>query len=101
MLRGPWSQEEEVKMLKLVIEKGKRWSEISKSMASSRTENSVKNRFNSLLKKEKGIAFSAESKNNQQELTDLERIQTYQVIEKMEARIKNGFSLVKTLREEG
>ena len=92
-------------MLRLVLEKGKRWSEISKSMASSRTENSVKNRFNSLLKKEKGIAFSAaaESKNNnnnnQQELTDFERIQIYQVIEKMETRIKNGFSLVKTVRE--
>lgn len=76
MVRGPWSQEEEVKMLRLVLEKGKRWSEISKSMASSRTENSVKNRFNSLLKKEKGIIAgnAAETQSNQQDLTEYERI---------------------------
>ena len=63
-------------MLRLVLEKGKRWSEISKSMASSRTENSVKNRFNSLLKKEKGIIAgnSAETQSNQQDLTEYERI---------------------------
>lgn len=52
--RGPWKNEEELRMLKLVLSKGKKWSEISKNMKSSRTENAVKNRYNSLIKKEKG-----------------------------------------------
>ena len=38
----------------LVLEKGKKWSEIAKIL-NGRNENSVKNRFNSILKKEKGL----------------------------------------------
>jgi transcriptional activator Myb len=40
-------------MLKLIIEKGKKWSDVSKELRSNRTENNVKNRFNSIIKKEK------------------------------------------------
>jgi len=52
--RGPWSLEEDVILLKGILEKGKKWSEISKSLP-GRTENSVKNRFNSLVKKAKHL----------------------------------------------
>jgi hypothetical protein len=43
------------------MDKGKKWSEISKNMSTSRTENTVKNRFNSLMKKER-LAFAEGSK---------------------------------------
>lgn len=51
--RGPWSEKEDLNLLKLIIEKGKKWSDVSKELRSNRTENNVKNRFNSIIKKEK------------------------------------------------
>lgn len=51
--RGPWNKEEELKILKLIILKGKKWSEISKMLGNTRTENSLKNRYHTLMKKEK------------------------------------------------
>ena len=38
-----------------MIKYGKKWSAISKYLGNSRTENAVKNRFNSLIKKDKEI----------------------------------------------
>jgi len=63
-IRGAWSDEEELGMLQLVLAKGKRWSEISKSMKSSRTENAVKNRFNSIVKKDKHLSSEKTASNN-------------------------------------
>lgn len=51
--RGPWSKEEELKILKLILLKGKKWSEISKILLNQRTENALKNRYHTLMKKEK------------------------------------------------
>lgn len=51
-IRGSWEPEEDILILKKVLNIGKKWSEISKSLP-GRNENSVKNRFFSLLKKEK------------------------------------------------
>lgn len=51
--RGPWNRPEELTLLKLILLKGKKWSEISKIMKNSRTENSLKNRYHTLIKKEK------------------------------------------------
>ncbi|EAR93514.2 Myb-like DNA-binding domain protein (macronuclear) [Tetrahymena thermophila SB210] len=98
--RGPWNYEEELKMLKLVLEKGKRWSEISKNMKSSRTENAVKNRYNSLIKKEKlssssnNLSSMNDLKSNNQDIGEGEKQQILLLIEKLESRIKNGFSLI-------
>ncbi|KAL4506069.1 hypothetical protein ABPG72_013830 [Tetrahymena utriculariae] len=100
--RGPWNYEEELKMLKLVLEKGKRWSEISKNMKSSRTENAVKNRYNSLIKKEKlpsssnNLSSMNDLKSNCQDIGEGEKQQIILLIEKLESRIKNGFSLINT-----
>lgn len=49
--RGPWTDEEDLKMLKYFLSVGgKKWADISKMMR-DRTENAVKNRWNSLYKK--------------------------------------------------
>ena len=48
--RGPFTEEEDAKLLRLYQEHGKKWAEISKKMK-NRTENAVKNRLNALLKK--------------------------------------------------
>ena len=55
IFRGPWTDEEDIILLKLIQFKGKKWSEISKALNNCRTENTVKNRYNSLLKKEKNM----------------------------------------------
>ena len=48
--RGIWLSKEDIDLLEKVIRIGKKWSEISR-ITPGRTENGVKNRFNSLMKK--------------------------------------------------
>lgn len=50
--RGAWADHEDTNLLNLYLELGRKWSEIAKRLC-DRTENSVKNRWNSLLKKYK------------------------------------------------
>lgn len=47
LIRSEWTEEEDERLLTLVDKKGKRWSEIGRIL--SRTENNVKNHYNSLL----------------------------------------------------
>lgn len=49
--RGPWTAEEDERLLKLAAQCGGRWSLISKNMV-GRTENSVKTRYHSLQRQE-------------------------------------------------
>eukprot|EP01017_Pseudomicrothorax_dubius_P046304 TRINITY_DN8135_c0_g1_i4.p1 TRINITY_DN8135_c0_g1~~TRINITY_DN8135_c0_g1_i4.p1 ORF type:complete len:488 (+),score=80.71 TRINITY_DN8135_c0_g1_i4:42-1466(+) len=48
--RANWTRSDDLQMLSLVQTYGKKWSKIAKNL-NNRTENSVKNRFNSLLKR--------------------------------------------------
>ena len=48
--RGAWTTEEDIKLLQSIIGVGKRWAEIAKRVG-QRTENSVKNRWSSILRK--------------------------------------------------
>ena len=50
---GPWSKQEDKKLLQWVYEKKgeKKWSEIRKNF-SGRTENAMKNRYNLLIEKQ-------------------------------------------------
>lgn len=50
--RGAWTDQEDTQLLQLYLERGRKWSEIAKQFG-DRTENSVKNRWNSMLKKYK------------------------------------------------
>ncbi|KAL4444739.1 hypothetical protein ABPG74_015947 [Tetrahymena malaccensis] len=48
--RGSWTQEEDLELLKLAKELGKKWSIIAKKLK-GRTENAVKNRFHAIFRK--------------------------------------------------
>lgn len=50
--KGSWTDEEDLQLLKELSQRGKKWSEIAKTLP-GRTENSVKNRWISLLRKYK------------------------------------------------
>lgn len=76
--RGAWSAEEDRVLLEAHIQIGKKWAEIAKILK-NRTENSVKNRWNSLIKKHRGefgIDFdtlSTSSANSNVSMDDLEK----------------------------
>ncbi|CAD8096872.1 unnamed protein product [Paramecium sonneborni] len=55
--KEPWTDEEDIKLLQTVKEIGRRWAEISKIMEGRRSENNLKNRFNSLIKREKDLPY--------------------------------------------
>ncbi|CAD8189387.1 unnamed protein product [Paramecium octaurelia] len=51
--RNPWQLSEDLDLMCLAKEFGKKWALISKKLKVARSENNVKNRFNCLLRKEK------------------------------------------------
>ncbi|CAD8096348.1 unnamed protein product [Paramecium sonneborni] len=53
--KQPWTDDEDILLLNLVKDQGRRWAEISKIMDGKRSENNLKNRFNSLIKREKDL----------------------------------------------
>ncbi|CAD8114610.1 unnamed protein product [Paramecium sonneborni] len=68
--KGPWTKEEELTLLQLILKKGKKWSEISKIMKNTRTENSLKNRYHTIMKKERNKQPEVKEE-IQQEIVDL------------------------------
>lgn len=52
-LENEWNAVEDLKLIKLQLDMGNSWSKIAREMT-GRTENSVKNRWNSLIKKARG-----------------------------------------------
>jgi hypothetical protein len=52
-IENEWNAEEDLKLIKLQLDMGNSWSKIAREMT-GRTENSVKNRWNSLVKKARG-----------------------------------------------
>lgn len=83
--RGPWTDEEDLRMLKYFLSVGgKKWADISKLMR-DRTENAVKNRWNSLYKKflhELGYDQSTQSVNSESDnQAEKERKVTQRIID--------------------
>jgi len=54
--RKEWTTKEDIRLVETVLVIGKKWSQVSKFLK-GRTENSVKNRYSSLMKKEKKEQF--------------------------------------------
>ena len=61
-IRGLWELDEEIKLLENYLNIGKKWSEISRKIP-GRNENSVKNKFNSIIKKTRKENKGIESEN--------------------------------------
>lgn len=81
--------------MKLIIEKGKKWSDVSKDLKSNRTENNVKNRFNSIIKKERQSLEEAFKNKITTEISSnsSETEIIHYLIKKFTHRISNGFPL--------
>ena len=59
LIKGKWTSQEDLIILEKQKEIGNKWSDISRDLK-GRTENSVKNRWNALIKKAKKDRFSSE-----------------------------------------
>ncbi|CAD8157732.1 unnamed protein product [Paramecium octaurelia] len=68
--KDPWNDDEDILLLDLILAHGRKWAEISKLFDCRRNENNVKNRFSSLIKREKDLIVDL--KNGQ--TTNLEAI---------------------------
>lgn len=51
--RGNWTPNEDLEIFKFVAEYGKRWSKLVPVLQQTRTEHMIKNRYNSLVNKQK------------------------------------------------
>ncbi|KAM3143146.1 hypothetical protein pb186bvf_004732 [Paramecium bursaria] len=60
--KDPWNDQEDIILMGYVKEIGRRWAEISKLMDGRRSENTLKNRFNSLIKRERELSVIHNSK---------------------------------------
>jgi hypothetical protein len=68
--KGPWTTEEDKIIAEIVKQEGHKWSLISKHLP-GRTDNAVKNRFNSTIKKRMGsFVFNNESKSGAKAAND-------------------------------
>lgn len=50
-IKGIWTVEQDLTLLKYVLKNGKKWSQISKVLSDLKSEHMIKNRFNSLIHK--------------------------------------------------
>jgi len=95
--RGIWTNEEDVRLLEVHLQVGKKWAEIAKILK-TRTENAVKNRWNSLMKKYKGEygvdidSISASSGYSNKSMDDLERKVSEMIISNKKRAIREGGS---------
>ncbi|CAD8175849.1 unnamed protein product [Paramecium pentaurelia] len=104
--RNPWQQLEDLELMRLAIQNGKKWALISKKLKQQRSENNVKNRFNCLMRKEKSgknIPQSQDESDNDnqesyvsdpsaEELSPEEIKQIQAIIKKIEWRMKQDGS---------
>ncbi|CAD8072645.1 unnamed protein product [Paramecium primaurelia] len=67
--KGPWYKEEEIKLLVAILNHGKKWSLISRiDFNNQRTENCLKNRFHTIIKRESSKFDKNQTQNQKQNL---------------------------------
>ncbi len=55
LFSGEWTEEEDKEVVRLFIIEGKRWSQVAKKLGSHRTEHMVKNRYKTILARQKKL----------------------------------------------
>jgi hypothetical protein len=83
-----WSREEDTALLTYVMQMGKRWSQISKLLV-GRNENTVKNRYNSLLRKVKNVTYN-DNEDVQEQKELLEEAKLRNLIEQLKETSLQG-----------
>ena len=63
LIKSPWTKKEDLLLLQLQSKMGNKWSEIAKTMV-GRSENNIKNRFNSAKKRKNTSSSSSSSSSN-------------------------------------
>ncbi|CAD8101468.1 unnamed protein product [Paramecium primaurelia] len=82
--RGPWYKEDEIKLLVAVLKYGKKWSQISRrDFENLRTENCLKNRFHTIIKRESTRFEINQTQSKKQILQNLKQEDEPQLIEKI------------------
>jgi hypothetical protein len=50
---GVWTEDEDLELTRLFLTEGKKWSKISKMLGGARTEHMVKNRYKTIISRQK------------------------------------------------
>jgi hypothetical protein len=62
--RGEWDEEEDRLIVNYILFNGRRWSNIAKELGNHRTEHMVKNRYKTLIIKQKKITSRISNENS-------------------------------------
>ncbi|CAK68083.1 unnamed protein product (macronuclear) [Paramecium tetraurelia] len=88
--RGPWYKEEEIKLLVAVLNNGKKWSLISRrDFDNQRTENCLKNRFHTIIKRESSKFDKHKTQNKKQNLQKINLEDENKLIEQIIQELKD------------
>lgn len=83
--RGLWTPQEDLKIFKFVMDFGKRWCKLVSVLKDTRTEHMIKNRYNSLINKQR------KSRKEREEQLSLK------IIKQLKKQISNGETKKKTI----
>ncbi|CAD8044212.1 unnamed protein product [Paramecium primaurelia] len=89
--KSSWTDREDIQLLSLVIENGKKWSMISKYL-DGRTENQVKNRFKSLLHK----IYQEQDDDDIEELIALKQYISKRLTKSPDQKIQQNINIIET-----
>ncbi|CAD8213015.1 unnamed protein product [Paramecium octaurelia] len=88
--RGPWYKEEEIKLLVAILNTGKKWSLISRrDFDNQRTENCLKNRFHTIIKRESSKFDKYKTQNQKQNQQKLSLEDETKLIEQIIQELKD------------
>jgi acetolactate synthase small subunit len=79
-VKGNWTFEEDKKIIEYVAEKGKKWSKMKAVLENKRTEHMIKNRYHSLITRNKVHRYEKEHQISRRLIEKFEEMQKSQMI---------------------